>query len=66
MSDQVFQPPLTVREKQVAELILDGLTTRQAAAQLGIAARTAANTLTRIYEKLGINGRDQLTHDHIA
>jgi len=63
--DQVYKPRLTGREKQVAALIIDGLTVRQAATELGIHHRTAANILTRVYEKLGIHHRTELTRAHL-
>lgn len=51
---------LTVREREVAELIATGLSTRAAAEQLYVSLRTVENHLHRVYTKLGIRGREDL------
>jgi DNA-binding NarL/FixJ family response regulator len=51
---------LTESERQVAELIGRGLTTRQAAAQLYLSPKTVEANLTRVYRKLGISSRAEL------
>ncbi|WP_369227972.1 LuxR C-terminal-related transcriptional regulator [Streptomyces sp. R39] len=53
-------PPLTRRERQVADLVADGLTNKQIAAHLVIAQRTAENHVERILTKLGFSSRSQL------
>jgi PAS domain S-box-containing protein len=46
---------LTERERQVLVLISDGLSTKAAAAQLGISYKTADSHRSRILEKLGVH-----------
>ena len=52
---------LTERERTVAELVADGHPNKQVAAALFLSEGTIENTLTRIYAKLGIRSRTQLT-----
>jgi two-component system, NarL family, nitrate/nitrite response regulator NarL len=52
--------PLTRREQEVLNLVIEGLTNRQVGQQLGLAEQTVANNLFRIYEKLGISSRVEL------
>jgi DNA-binding NarL/FixJ family response regulator len=47
--------PLTSREKQVLQLIAEGKTTKETAAELGITFKTAECHRTRIMQKLGIH-----------
>lgn len=51
---------LTDRERQVAALAADGRTSREVAGLLGLSVRTVDNHLRRVYDKLGLEGRDQL------
>jgi DNA-binding CsgD family transcriptional regulator len=51
---------LTATEQQVAELIAQGMTNRQAAADLFLTVRAVESTLTKIYAKLGVRSRTQL------
>lgn len=51
---------LTTREREVALLAADGLTSQQVADRLVISRRTVDNHLRKVYAKLGIEGRDQL------
>lgn len=51
---------LTPRERQVAELVLAGLSNRAAAAALGVAESTVKELLARVYRKLGVHSRMQL------
>lgn len=46
--------PLTNREREVLQLIAEGLTGREVAARLGLAAKTIDNHRASIVEKLGI------------
>jgi two-component system, NarL family, response regulator NreC len=46
---------LTVRERQVLQLVAEGKTTKEVAQQLGISAKTADSHRTRIMTKLGIH-----------
>lgn len=51
---------LTLREQQIALLLLDGCTARQCAAELGIAEDTVKYHLKHLYRKLRISGRSEL------
>ncbi|HEU0305167.1 MAG TPA: LuxR C-terminal-related transcriptional regulator [Gaiellaceae bacterium] len=52
---------LTSAERRVAALVAQGLTNREVAAQLFTTVTTVEAHLTRIYRKLGIRSRTQLT-----
>lgn len=52
--------PLTDRERQVVELVADGLTNRQIATRLYISARTVESHLESIRTRLGLRSRAQL------
>jgi predicted ATPase/DNA-binding CsgD family transcriptional regulator len=52
-------PVLTSREREVADLVAQGLTNRQIAARLVIAKRTADTHVQRILAKLGCSNRAQ-------
>ena len=58
---ELIQPVLTEREVEVAELIAKGLSNPQAAEGLYLSGRTVGRHLERIYRKLGISGRGELT-----
>ena len=51
---------LTPRELQVAQVIADGATVREAAARLIITPKTVEAHLGRVYRKLGVHNRAQL------
>jgi two-component system, NarL family, nitrate/nitrite response regulator NarL len=51
---------LATREAQVANLIVEGLATKEIAKRLGITEHTVSNYLFRIYNKLGISSRVEL------
>ena len=51
---------LTAMERSVAELVAQGRTNREIAAELFVAVRTVESNLTRIYAKLGVRGRAEL------
>jgi DNA-binding CsgD family transcriptional regulator len=51
---------LTPRELQIALLLADGRTTREAAAALFLSPKTVEYHLRHVYMKLGINSREQL------
>jgi DNA-binding CsgD family transcriptional regulator/type II secretory pathway predicted ATPase ExeA len=53
--------PLTSRERQVAALAAAGAQDAAIASQLGISARTVQTHLARVYSKLGIHSRGDLT-----
>lgn len=48
---------LTEREREVLMTAADGDTSKQIAERLGVRERTITTHLTRIYSKLGVNGR---------
>jgi len=51
---------LSRRERDVAELAVTGLSSREIAARLGVSVRTVDNLLQRAYQKLGVRGRSEL------
>jgi DNA-binding CsgD family transcriptional regulator/energy-coupling factor transporter ATP-binding protein EcfA2 len=53
--------PITPREREVGMLVSSGLSNRQIADRLVVSVRTAEGHLYRIFAKLAINSRDQLT-----
>jgi DNA-binding CsgD family transcriptional regulator len=48
---------LTVRERQVAVLVADGVSRKQIAVRLGVSQRTVRAHVERIHAKLGGRGR---------
>lgn len=50
---------LTTRERQVLQLIADGLTNREISFSLSIRESTVENHIHHIYTKLGISNRAQ-------
>lgn len=59
-SAPVGQPTLTARERDVLELIADGLGNRAIAERLGISARTAQKHVENLFRKLGVHDRTEL------
>ncbi len=51
---------LTPQERQIAQLLVDGQTTREAAAGLFLSPKTIEYHLRHVYTKLGINSRAEL------
>jgi DNA-binding CsgD family transcriptional regulator len=51
---------LTPSERRVADLAMDGLTTREMAESLFVTPKTVEFHLRHIYQKLGVNSRDKL------
>lgn len=51
---------LSPREKQVVLLLLQGMTLRQVAPELGLTVSTVSTYSKAIYKKLGINSRAEL------
>ena len=51
---------LAVRETQVANLVAEGLATKEIAKKLNITEHTVSNYLFKIYNKLGISSRVEL------
>ena len=56
-ADNPTIPKLTVREKEVLDLLLAGLTNDEIGHQLHIARRTVRYHTRNIYDKLGVNNR---------
>jgi DNA-binding NarL/FixJ family response regulator/energy-coupling factor transporter ATP-binding protein EcfA2 len=54
--------PITAREREIANLVVAGLSNRQIADRLVISVRTVEGHVYRIFAKLGIDDRDQLIH----
>lgn len=52
--------PLTRRERDVALLAAQGMSSKLIAERLFVSVRTVENHLQRCYEKLGVRGRDEL------
>ncbi|MZE52578.1 hypothetical protein GTY86_15030 [Streptomyces sp. SID5770] len=52
--------PLAPRERTIARLAAEGFTDKEIAERLVISPRTVSNTLLRVYQKVGVNGRRQL------
>ena len=48
---------LTIREKQVFELLIENKTTREIAFVLGISEKTVRNHISNAMQKLGVKGR---------
>lgn len=53
------EPTLTEREKEVLELVRQGLANKQIARQLGISERTVKAHLTSVFSSLGVSDRTQ-------
>jgi predicted ATPase/DNA-binding CsgD family transcriptional regulator len=53
--------PLSEREREIAELVAEGLSNRDLADRLHISVRTAENHVSHILVKLGLRSRAQLT-----
>jgi DNA-binding CsgD family transcriptional regulator len=52
--------PLTAREREVALLAANGMSSREIAERLVVSVRTVDNHLQSTYTKLGISGRGEL------
>jgi DNA-binding CsgD family transcriptional regulator len=52
---------LTVTERRVAYLVANGGSNRQVADELFLSVKTVAAHLTRVYAKLGVRSRAELT-----
>jgi len=51
---------LTGRERDVADLVAQGRSNKQVAADLFLSEKTIESTLTRVYAKLGVRSRVEL------
>jgi DNA-binding CsgD family transcriptional regulator len=61
LASSVQQERLSTRELEVAMLVSEGLSSREAAERLYVSVRTVENHLQRIYTKLGITSRADLS-----
>ena len=52
---------LTATEQRIAALVADGLTNREIADRLFVTVKTVEGTLSRVYSKLGLRSRTELT-----
>jgi DNA-binding CsgD family transcriptional regulator len=59
-------PSLTSSELRVVELIAQGMTNREAAAQLFLSPHTVDSHLRHVFTKLDINSRVELTRQYLA
>lgn len=50
---------LTKREREIFNLLIDDLTTKEIASQLGISEKTVRNHISNTIQKLGVSGRAQ-------
>lgn len=50
---------LTVRERQIFNLLIEDQTTKEIASQLGISEKTVRNHISNTIQKLGVSGRAQ-------
>jgi predicted ATPase/DNA-binding CsgD family transcriptional regulator len=67
--DEMDQPdmPLTPREAQIAELVSQGMSNKQLAAELVLSRRTVEGHVEKILQKMGFTRRTQIAswiHDH--
>jgi DNA-binding CsgD family transcriptional regulator len=53
---------LTPSESRIAQLVAEGKTNKEVAAELFVTVHTVEQALTRVYRKLGIRSRTQLAH----
>ncbi|MFO7849356.1 MAG: LuxR C-terminal-related transcriptional regulator [Spirochaetia bacterium] len=58
-ADEEFLSPLTPREMEILELVVQGMSNRKIAYQLGISHQTVKNHMTAILRKLGATGRTE-------
>jgi DNA-binding NarL/FixJ family response regulator len=65
-SRRAVRGELTERERDVADLVARGYSNKRIAATLYLSEKTVANTLTRIYAKLGVRSRTQLARARIT
>jgi DNA-binding NarL/FixJ family response regulator len=56
------QPASTPTEREVAELVGSGLTNREVAHALFLSVSTVEANLRRIYQKVGVRSRTELSH----
>lgn len=57
--EEEFLSPLTPREMDVLELVVQGMSNREIAYELGISHQTVKNHMTAVFRKLGVSGRTE-------
>ncbi len=62
MTEKDWMRPLSLRERQLALLIADGLTNREMAEKLGLSVFTVRNEVGRILRKLKAKNRSQIAY----
>ena len=65
-SDRAPLAALTEMERRVADHVADGATNREIAGRLYVSVKTVEATLTRVYRKLGVRSRTQLSRVLLA
>ena len=50
---------LTIRERQIFELLIQNNDTEEIATKLNISSKTARNHISNVIQKLGVKGRSQ-------
>ena len=60
MTEKGWMRPLSLRERQLALLIAEGLTNREMAERLGLSVFTVRNEVGRILRKLKAKNRSQI------
>ncbi|MCZ7627522.1 MAG: helix-turn-helix transcriptional regulator [Candidatus Methylomirabilis sp.] len=63
---QEAQESLTARERDVVQWVLQGMTNKEIAVQLGIADKTVKTHLSNIFNKLKISRRLQLVLNRVV
>ncbi len=48
---------LTPRERKIFELLIDNMSTKEIANELGISEKTVRNHISNVMQKLGVSGR---------
>ncbi|MFI6095564.1 ATP-binding protein [Lentzea sp. NPDC051213] len=59
-SEERPDEPLTARQEQIADLVVEGLTNPEIAARLGISTGTVRSHVTQMLSRLGLTSRTQL------
>ncbi len=62
MTEKDWMRPLSLRERQLALLIANGLTNREMAEKLGLSVYTVRNEVGRILRKLKAKSRSQIAY----
>ena len=56
---------LTKREREVFNLLITNLTTREIASKLNISEKTVRNHISNVMQKLGVKGRSKLLLNYL-